>query len=151
MLYSYRITKYFESNTNGNLISNKDEWTSFCEVGKKVSLEEYLKVENAYLDVMASACEYLRISKLKVIDLECINGDSSIVNGQFLTIENACELARSILREEVWCKLVSTDIEFHFGYEFYMYFVSNIEFSNFFEKTKFTNILNIQKFKSPYL
>lgn len=98
MLYSYRITKYFESNTNGNLISNEDEWTSFSDVGENVSLEEYLKVENAYLDVITSACEHLHVSKLKVIDLECINGDHSSFNGQFLTIENACALARSILK-----------------------------------------------------
>lgn len=72
-------------------------------------------------------------------------------DGQLLTVDNAHELARSILREELWCKLTSKDIEFHFGYDFYMYLVSTMELSEFFNKSDFTNILNIQEFKSPYL
>jgi len=151
MNYSYRITKYFESNTSGNLISNENEWTSFSDVGENVSLEEYLKVENAYLVVITFVCEHFHISELKVIDLEIINYDRSIVNGQLLTIESASELSRNILREEVWCKLASTDIEFHFGYDFYMYLVSNMDIYNLLEKTEFAKILNIQKYKSPYL
>ncbi|MFP2424032.1 hypothetical protein ACLEUK_07160 [Pseudescherichia vulneris] len=151
MLYSYRITKYFESNAKGDLISSEDEWTSFSEVGNKVSLEEYLKVERSFLCIIKSVCEYLRVTKLKVADLEYIKGDPHVVNEQLLTVVNACELAQGILREEVWCKLVSPEIELHFGYDFYMYLVSKVELSDFFTKTEFTNVLNIQKFKSPYI
>lgn len=151
MLYSYRVTKYFQSDMNNNLISDKNEWTSFSDVGVSVTMENYVKIEKSYLEVISSLCSYLKVDKLQVFDLECFDDLSLIADGQLLTIEEATVLASRVLREEIWCKLISSSIEFHFGYDFYMYVVSNVDLSQFLSKINCNEILNIHEYMSPYL
>ncbi|WP_411705595.1 hypothetical protein [Edaphovirga cremea] len=151
MLYSYRVTKYFQSDINNNLISVKNEWTSFSDVGVSVTMENYVKIEKSYLEVISSLCSYLKVDKLQVFDLECFDDLSLIADGQLLTIEEATVLASRVLREEIWCKLISSSIEFHFGYDFYMYVVSNVDLSQFLSKINCNEILNIHEYMSPYL
>jgi hypothetical protein len=151
MSHSYRITKYFNSDANGNLISDDHEWTGFSDVGAKVSQDEYLEVEKTYLDILILSCNHLHVKQLQISDLEDYDNNSSVVDGQLLTIEDASVLASKILREEIWCKLISPDIEFHFGYDFYMYLVAKVNLSMFFISSGLNKTLHIQEFKSPYL
>lgn len=150
MRYSYRITKYFTSSNEGIIISNDSEWTSFSDVGFKVSMDDYLHIEKTYLSFITSTCSYLQVDKLQVTELENYHDDKSFVSDRDLTIEDAISIARKVLREEIWCKLVSEDIEFHFGYDYYLYITSNYDLSSAYEKKGFGKVLNIEKIKSPY-
>lgn len=53
MKYSYRITKNWQYNQAGFLISPPEEWTAFSDVEQKAlaTMEDYLKVENEYLNM----------------------------------------------------------------------------------------------------
>lgn len=127
MKYSYRVTKYTNYNELGQLYSPSDEWTSFYDIGTKVTELEYLKVENKYIKYIVAACECLSVTILNIKGLE-LNVDScSYKDGDQLHVEKEpskfSKFISQILREEVWCKLVSDKCEFHFDYDFYMYFL----------------------------
>lgn len=131
MKHSYRITKYFTSNETGNLIFNTDEWTSFSVVGLRVTRDDYLLIEDSYLSVIKATCIHLHVNRFKIVEFESCDDDSSIFNNQSLEVEDAIPIARKVLREKLWCKLVSAEVEFHFGYDFYLYVVSNYNLSFF--------------------
>ncbi len=48
-MIQYRVTKYNPKYRDSNGHYHNDEWTSFSCVGEEVALEEYLKVENSYI------------------------------------------------------------------------------------------------------
>ncbi|MDK9354893.1 hypothetical protein QQF54_01870 [Lelliottia sp. V106_10] len=151
MQYSYRITKYFSSGEDGRLISGSDEWTSFSQIHGDKLESEYQLIENNYLSIIRTTCNHLHTDNLIVMELENYNDDKSLENEQQLTIDEAMLVAKKVLREELWCKLISQYVEFHFGYDFYMYVTSNHNLLNFFVKNGFNKILNIEEFQSPYL
>lgn len=148
MSYSYRITKYTKINEDGNLCSLPDEWTSFFDVDKKVSLQEYEWVENQYIEFVVLACNYHHIDKLEIKNLES-NGHDTYRNNQRVNVDDIGSVVKDVLRESVWCKLVCEKFEFHFGYDFYMYFVSSENPDEFLKRMN--SPLTIQKYKSPYI
>lgn len=149
MEYSYRIVKYTNINENGDICSHPDEWTSFFDVGQKVEESEYEKVEVQYINYVLELCDCLKINSLNINDLSVNVERSSYFEGQSIYISQLGDVIRSILREDIWCKLVSDRCEFHFGYDFYMYFVSKIEPLECISKIE--TKLTVQKYKSPYL
>lgn len=151
MQYSYRITKYFSSGGNGKLISDSDEWTSFSQIRGDILEMEYQFIENDYLSIIKATCNHLHIDNLMTMDLEDYNHDKSVENKQQLTIDEAILVAKKVLREQLWCKLISQDVEFHFGYDFYMYVTSTHKLLSFYIKNGFNKKLNIEEFPSPYL
>lgn len=150
MKHSYRITKYWQYDSEGFLTSPPQEWTSFHDIKKgKGTLDDYLKTENEYLDTIYNICNHLNINSLTIKDLSNFNQLKGYKKWQKLNIKDAQNLARLILREEIWCKLHCEKCEFHFGYDYYMYCVCNENLIDFFKSRK--TFLNIEEFKSPYI
>jgi len=149
MKYSYRIMKYNKINKDGDVYSDPDEWTSFFDIGIKVNKQEYEKIEDQYVSYILSLCDCLNVKLFRISDLEINVDNLSYTNGQVIDIDISSQLIRSILREDLWCKLISDTCEIHFGYDFYMYFISK----NSPEKcmSKINTVLTVQKYKSPYL
>ena len=54
------------------------------------------------------------------------NYDSlALRNGENISLEKLPFVAKSILRDKFWCKLVNDSMEIHFGYDYIMYVVIN--------------------------
>lgn len=165
-MYYYRITKYNPKNRTVDWIYCWNEWTNYSDINKKVSLEEYLKIENKYLNFIIKLMNILEINNLKLVwyenwlDYEEI--DNSIVSREFynkitnninLKNEDTDSVVRCILREYFWWKLIYGDGFFiHFWRDYYMYIWFNCE-ENVLLKILDINInwLYLEKFKSPYL
>ena len=65
----YSITKYVKTNNIA-----KEEWTSVCDIGKMfngigLSLEEYKKVEDAYVDSILEIVKYMKLESFKIKDV----------------------------------------------------------------------------------
>ncbi len=58
-------------------------------------------------------------------------------------------MARDVLRNVIWCKLVGESAEVHFGYDYYLYLVSSVDASAALAQAD--PLLNIEPFLSPYL
>jgi len=118
----YRVTKYNPSKRDewGHYL-DKDEWTDFCEVGKKVSIEAYEIVETAYIN---SAIEFLSdsgIETLQVVGLEDYQQNGLYKEGETIQVGSLEPVLRSLLRNEFWCRLESKLGFIHIGWDFYMY------------------------------
>jgi len=148
MKYSYRVSKYNPLNRNHE--NKYNEWTSFHDIGRSVTLEEYTLFENAYINAIYAICDYLKINSLCVDGLE-VHSDRSIIyhEGQKIGLKKIRCLLMKVLREELWCKLTSDKGEVHFGYDYYIYFVSNKSLKSCFNKI--SDKLYVEEFKSPYL
>lgn len=149
MANSLRVTKYHNYNIEGNLISSELEWTSYFDVGVKVSIEDYILVENEYINFIISLCDLFSIEYLTISELEIFDEDESFENHDLVTMLELPLVVRDVLRESKWCKLISDDVEIHFGYDFYMYIILSESYD--FIKSKINTSLNVEVFKSPYV
>lgn len=141
MKYSYRITKY------GTL--HGDEWTSFNDIGHSVSEKQYLAIESEYISTVVTVCRCLGVSSLVVSNLELSDEGEPYEEGQEVELDFLFQILAAILREKIWCKLKSPVCEFHFGYDYYMYLVSEDDADICFPKEK--SNLHFEVFRSPYL
>lgn len=119
----YRITKYDPAlrRADGTYL-REEEWTSFGDVGLRVSLEAYEQVEEAYLHVVAEALRGAGITSLVVRGIENSAGKQHAPReGQILEADDFRRVIRSVLREEYWCRLEAADGFVHVGYDFYLY------------------------------
>lgn len=146
---SLRITKYHGYDVEGNLTSPENEWTSYFDVGNKVSLEDYILVEDEYINFVISLCYLFSVEKLTVSELEIFDEAGLLKYPESLAINELPLLIRDVLREKIWCKLLSDDLEVHFGYDFYMYVVCPLSCD--FIKSKIKTSLNVEALQSPYL
>lgn len=146
---SLRITKYHGYDVEGNLTSPENEWTSYFDVGNKVSLEDYILVEDEYINFVISLCYLFSVEKLTVSELEVFDEAGLLKYPESVAINELPLLIRDVLREKIWCKLLSDDLEVHFGYDFYMYVVCPLSCD--FIKSKIKTSLNVEAFQSPYL
>ncbi|SFX09969.1 hypothetical protein SAMN04487866_101523 [Thermoactinomyces sp. DSM 45891] len=167
-MYSYRVTKYNpEYRVNGAY--TRDEWTSVADVGKAVNWNEYLSVENNYVNAVIAFMEKVRVSVLEVSNLEKYDtlqlyADQDIYlskdmdelyrkikNGVYLKKNDIEHLVRIVLREYLWCKLVHTpDVFVHFGYDYYMYFGCSFQLDDEFIQQLHLLGLFVEEMISPY-
>ena len=145
MKYSYRITKY---DPLGNECLNS-EWTSFFDIGKSVSEEEYLLTETNYVETVVAICQCLGVSVLIISNLEINSEGEPYTEGQSIEVDRLAPVLKAILREKIWCKLKSASCEFHFGYDYYMYLISETDAALCFPKER--SKLFFEAFLSPYL
>lgn len=136
----YRITKYNPKFRDEKGRYERDEWTSVTDIGKVISgsvltEKEYLGTENCYIDALRLLIKGNDITSLKISDLEIYEGEerislkpaerefiSKITDNMTVNITDAEIVAKSVLRELMWCKLCArTDFEIEFGYDYYMY------------------------------
>ncbi len=126
---SIRVSKYNPIYRDENGAYTKNEWISYydivrCFEGEILTEEQYLEVENGYLNVIKNLYEIYPSLILNIEGLEQIDKNSAKwKDGDRITKDNIEELAREILREKVWCKLINENVEVHFGYDYYMYIV----------------------------
>lgn len=175
---SWRITKYNPDYRNESGQFTKDEWTSFCDIGKifsgeKLDISQYIKTEDAYVEIIMMFMRNNNISNLKICSIEKKHEltDSITKLGNFIEIyseemlnllnkikeedivdsKNIPDLCRLILREHIWCKLENMpDMFVHFGYDYYMYIGSLKEWDSI--RQDVTRLgLFIEDFDSPYI
>jgi hypothetical protein len=149
----YRVTKYNPEYRNADGTYNRSEWTSYSDVGDIVSIEEYEKVENSYIETALNLLEEQQISKITITYLE----NQQNYKEPSITLETGTELntnqlknvLKSILREKYWAKLENDNSFIHLGWDYYMY----IGVPNEPQKAKKyaeSNGLYVELFNSPY-
>lgn len=126
----FKITKYDPAFFGESGSYQRDEWTSRSDVGKSfdgavLTEAEYQKVEDSYLEAVRLLAGAADVDELAVRELE-IRDDTSkwqLGEGQRVTVEEAVEICREMLREgAVWCLLEQGDQFYvHVGYDYYMY------------------------------
>ncbi|MNL91146.1 hypothetical protein D3C81_08760 [compost metagenome] len=141
-MFSWRVTKYNPQNRDKSGRYQTDDWTSCGDIGKVhegkiVTVEDYMRVENAYIAAILLILRVSGINNLRVKGLEKYSKKlhkdelsysedmkkllKVIRKGQRLEgkdIENMCRL---ILREQIWCELSNAKMFVHFGWDYYMY------------------------------
>lgn len=167
----WRITQYNPLYRNKEGTFLKKNWTSYSDIGrifegKKLSLDEYFKVENKYIDAVISLMKCIEISHLKVTELEkytdSIDSDenasenmnfqfNNLKNNEEIGIESIPDICRLILREHMWCKLkCSASMYVHFGYDFYMYVGSSLKCEGEVDSIIQSGLF-VESFQSPYI
>ncbi|MFY0535866.1 hypothetical protein [Nannocystis pusilla] len=128
----FRISKYDPFLRDADGAYARKEWTSHGDIGKVfdgavLSLDEYLVVEERYLELLDKFLGWGRVEKLKVCGMEVYdrvalqNARPGLSEGVWLNEAAIREVARLALREVLWCRLEGQDFHVHFGYDFYMY------------------------------
>jgi hypothetical protein len=170
----WRITKYNPKFRNELGHYQKKEWTSVSDIGKifegkQLTVEEYLNTENLYINSIDYFITALKLSGLKVEELEKNKAEialkqpdnlylykmtmlfNSVKNNQFLNIQEVRYISRLILREQLWCKLTYGSTFFvHFGYDYYMYIGCHREYKEIFNKIVKSGLF-VEQFESPYI
>jgi len=119
----YRITKYDPRNRDSSgAYLLLDEWTSYSDVGRSVSLKEYLATEERYI---ATAVEFLREAGVETLEARTVENHrravAAPVEGALLGPAEWPRAFRSVLREEWWCRFESDAGFVHFGWDYHMY------------------------------
>jgi len=166
-MHSWRITKYDPNNRSASGHYFKDEWTSISDVGKEYgdalfTLSRYIKIESLYLDsiliIMSSlGVDYLMASDLEkritkrhtVLTKEEMSFLKSLKNNMCVPKESIDLLARLVLREFVWCKLVHSNMFVHFGYDYHMYIGSTTPLESELEQIRASGLF-VESMPSPY-
>lgn len=165
-MYNYKITKY----KNKKEIFN--EWTSISDIGKsfngkKFLYEEYIKIENNYIEtilmfIKINDIKYMLIDGLEEYgynideydeyDLQIKKIITKVQNKMKINIKDISLLARAILREKIWAKIYFEDkLYIHFGYDYYMYIGSKQKPSKqLIEKINIFG-LEVENMISPYI
>jgi len=168
-IHYWRITKYNPKNRDENGIYQKYEWTSVSEVGKifdngELLFDVYLFCENAYIDAIIKIMRENGVESLKVDALEIHNYDNyadftepttkkyfrTLRNNMLIPKQEVAQVSRFILRELIWCKLVSDRMFVHFGYDYYMYIGSEQQSEELLKAIE-SNGLFVEIVVSPYL
>ena len=121
----WRITRYDPASRDERGAYQRETWTSICDVGATfdgvvLTSDVYLHTEDAYVNAFATFAEESEIEYLEVREFE--HGEN-LLEGDVLTISDAREVVRRMLREEVHCVLDATPKTFsvHVGFDLYMY------------------------------
>ena len=124
--FNYRVSKYdLRFRING--IYTRDEWTSIGDVGKyyeskKFTLEQYIEVENNYVDFVEDCLRLLKVNSMKIIGFESRGYGCPYTNRQRLyDKELLLSVVRDCLREKCWCRLIAPEMMITFGYDYYLY------------------------------
>lgn len=118
----YRITKYNPKNRNdqGHYL-DLEEWTEYSDVGEKVSLDDYEKVEAAYISSALDLVSECEPNGLRVVSLEDYQSKCPFKENDNVAQKDMEAVIRSLLRGEYWCKLESDHAFVHVGWDYYMY------------------------------
>ena len=154
-MLQYRVTKYNPAFRNFSGAYTRNEWTTFCDIGKSfdgvlLTNAEYQRVENVYVATVTSFLQESNILSLVVCGLENGYGvDLGFSNGSSLSLKQIKTALPRILREEFWCKLEAPQSFVHVGYDYYMYLGVPIACPKA-EKSAASLGLYVEPFQSPY-
>lgn len=150
----FRVTKYNPDYRDSQGRYTEDDWTSYSDIGMKVTQKEYEQVESAYIDTALKFLEEQNITELKLSYLENrLNNQEpgvSLKNGTVLNFNALKQVMKSILREKYWAKLEAENSFVHFGYDYYMYIGVPNEPRLVWELAKL-NGLYVEECLSPYV
>ncbi|NBI28643.1 hypothetical protein [Chengkuizengella marina] len=182
-MYWWRVTKYnpLFRDENG-FYTKQDEWTSFYDTdGDTLTVEEYLTVENAYVNAILYFMNDMNIKELTINGLEKCDDDVdcdfglkhlekigftikrdlypidtlellNIVTDQMvIRNEDISHLCRLILRNHVWCKL-KNESNFHVHFGYdYYMYIGISQRCEQAIEKVMQSNLFVEPFVSPYL
>lgn len=165
----YSITKYSQS-----IDLNKDEWTSICDIGKKINVvnlspEIYKKTEDAYVNAILLIANHMKINKFKVKEIsrwkdlkseiisdlekkelytdEMLKLYDNIKDNDFINKSELSNLIRLELREDIGGKIyVPYRFKIFIGYDYMMGVHSSLSLKGIFNDIENLG-LNIYQFK----
>jgi len=127
-MHEYRITKYDPDRRDEHGAYPDDDWTAFSDIGREfggvvLTVEEYGRVENAYLAAVRVFVEAAGIDEFFVRGLERHGKPAlELQEGQRLGLAEALDVVRGLLGEEgFWCRLEADGGFVHIGWDYYMY------------------------------
>jgi len=126
-LKEYRVTKYNPALRDPNGAYHGDDWIMFSEIGQSfrgviLTMEEYRRVENAYITAALAFLSEGNIAALRVVGLENSRKRRlDFAEGSILPGEKLSEAFAEVLRGELWCRFQADDGFVHFGWDYYMY------------------------------
>lgn len=124
---THEIVKYTPEGYDESGVYRRDEWADYSDVGKTfggktLNLEEYLEVENHYIEcaleiITQSQCKYLTIASVWDFD------DIGYRYKERIPIERVSKVLRHMLRSELRCVLVNLKhkVMVYIGYDYYMH------------------------------
>lgn len=120
-VHRWRITKYGPDSERPGP-RDPDEWTFFAQVGTKVSMPEYERVEGNYITALRSFCVEGGIGDLRIWGLEApALRPAWVVEGGVVGIDRLDEALRALFRETWWCRLEAPNGYVHVGWDMYSY------------------------------
>jgi len=124
--FTWRVSRYDPALRDEHGSYTARTWTSIADVGavfegRELTLDEYQRVEDAYAAAFLAFADEAAVTQLQVRQLE--HGGNGLRDRALLTLSEAAEVLRSMLREQVVCKLESPENDFfvHVGFDLYMY------------------------------
>lgn len=172
-MISWRVTKYNPKYRDEEDVYHNDEWTSCHDIGKlfngnEFTANDYLAIENAYINAVLSFMQNINVTSFKVKCLEKYNDNIVSQNttlvytnemiklyvelheNSILGVDNIQNLCRLLLREQLWCKLENDNRMFvHFGYDYYMYIGCLLKPENITDLIQGTGLF-MERIESPY-
>ena len=160
-MIQWRITKYDPAFRDERGSYTCDEWTFFAQVGtrcggKVLTMEEYIRVETAYLDVALAFAREAKMTDLRSLGVQRSWVRSIKVRrrlpgqGANVPISDLREVVRRILREEFWCRLEGSRCYMHFGWDYYMYIAASRDCPAARARAHSMGLF-VEEFESPYL
>ncbi|MCQ4637791.1 hypothetical protein NE619_13735 [Anaerovorax odorimutans] len=146
----YRITRYDPKNRNEKGYYAVDTWVSYCDIGKyyegkALEVQEYLSIEKSYVDAILDILLNMNVEALEIVELDsCFTIEElykelkewgilltskekkllkDVVGKKEISLDETRTIIPLILRECLWCKLISRQPEciLEFGYDLYTY------------------------------
>ncbi|WP_395743032.1 hypothetical protein [Prosthecobacter sp.] len=168
---NFRLTKYDPRFRHENGCYMSDEWTSVSDIGRAfngviLTAAEYMRIESAYVAAMMSFCAACNLDGMVIDSLEMnepdwrkmdaaqipgmvsIDREHDISDGLFVSTASLGSVIRSVMREEIWCRLSGAfESYIHFGYDYYSYLGSAVLTDGSFMQDP---LLFLESFESPY-
>ncbi|MEL7147662.1 MAG: hypothetical protein AAFO69_14900 [Bacteroidota bacterium] len=154
-LYAKAIVKYDPKFYNEGVYT-KDEWTAISNIGKffdgkELTMASYRSMENKYVEAATLFLSFFDSKNFHVRNHEVYSKtisqmefDESLLtveDGSKLPVSKSEDYIRLVLREFIWGELHTDNCSIHFGYDYYMYFVTKKDFSEIYPQ-----ILNLGLF-----
>lgn len=146
--HQWRITKYNPAfRDNNGYYTLVEEWTCPSEIGQVINgneftLDEYLRIEAAYIDTVIQFLKDSKLDSLRILQLNKINisqedrssilyetefNDVKLEEDAVVTVKEIQIICKMILRNFLHCQFYSKDQFFvHFGWDYYMYIGSSV-------------------------
>ena len=152
----FRVTKYDPRFRDPSGAYVREDWTAVSDIGRSfrgvtLTREEYERVETAYVSTAVAMLAETGVGRLTVTGLEHHDNAAGPVDEKsVIPLSRVAEVARSVLREQYWCRLESPEAFLHFGCDYYMYVgVPEVPSQALAEAVE--RGLFVEEFESPYL
>lgn len=129
--YSWRLSRY-----EPELRAKDAEWQSWTDVsdvgqvfnGLPLTMEEYVRVENLYVDAATRFASEFPAQQFRVVYLGVQRDGFALREGQSLVRSDIAPVVRGNLQGSLDCAVVSSDGGFQitFGFDLYMYLAAHM-------------------------